>query len=160
MKLTIAAIGRLKDGAERELMERYVGRCAPAGRSMGFGPLAVVEFAESRRSDVAERKNEEAARLLAATAGSSRRIVLDERGRLLSSTAFADLLAAWRDAGDAGVAFLIGGPDGHGGDALASATDRLSLGPMTLPHGLARVILAEQIYRAITILAGHPYHRS
>lgn len=160
VKLTIAAIGRLKDGAERELMERYVGRCSAPGRNLGIGPLAVVEFPESRRFGADERKSEEAARLLAAVTTVPRRIALDERGKLATSAAFAASIAAWRDAGDSGVAFLIGGPDGHGEAVLASATDRLSLGPMTLPHGLARVILAEQIYRAITILSGHPYHRA
>jgi 23S rRNA (pseudouridine1915-N3)-methyltransferase len=87
-------------------------------------------------------------------------VCLDPGGEPLSSEAFAALLAKFRDDGTEGVAFMIGGADGLGRDALAKAVKRLSLGLMTLPHGLARVVLAEQIYRAATILAGHPYHRA
>jgi len=87
-------------------------------------------------------------------------VALDEHGRSLSSEAFAQWIAERRDGGAKTLAFLIGGPDGHSTEALKPATLKLSLGTMTLPHGLARVVLAEQLYRAATILAGHPYHRA
>lgn len=159
MRLLIAAVGRLKDGPERELYARYADRIDAAGRGQALGPLRLIEIAESRAGSVAERKTEEARRLLEASAGAEARIVLDEGGRQLASAAFARDIAARRDNGVGTLAFLIGGPDGHGPDVLAAATLRLALGAMTLPHGLARVLLVEQIYRAATILAGHPYHR-
>jgi 23S rRNA (pseudouridine1915-N3)-methyltransferase len=103
---------------------------------------------------------DEAHRLLAKSDGAGLRIVLDERGKGHTSAQFAKMLGEARDAGHRGAAVLIGGPDGHGPAARDAADLLLSLGPMTLPHGLARVILAEQVYRAITILSGHPYHRA
>lgn len=159
MRVLIAAIGRLKDGGERELFERYQTRFDQSGRSVSLGPLVLAELPESRAATAALRQADEARRLLKA-AGPQAMIVLDEHGTALASTAFAACLASLRDGGTQGVAFLIGGPDGHGPDALAGARLTLALGAMTLPHGLARVILAEQLYRAVTILSGHPYHRA
>lgn len=159
MRLTIAAVGRLKDGPERELFGRYTDRIDKAGRTHGLGPLVVSQLSESRAADAAARKRDEAARLLEATAAAEIRVALDETGRAMTSQEFAQWLAAQRDAGGAALAFLIGGPDGHDPEARRSARLVMSLGPMTLPHGLARIVLAEQIYRAITIIAGHPYHR-
>ncbi len=160
MRVTLAAIGRLKDGAERDLYARYAERFDAAGRALALGPLRLVELPESRAGSVAQRKADEAERLLKAAAGAELRIVLDEGGKQLASETFARELARRRDGGTEAVAILIGGPDGHGPDVLASATLRLSLGAMTLPHGLARVVLVEQLYRAATILSGHPYHRA
>ena len=157
MRVLIAAVGRLKDGAETVLVERYMERLAP--RIAGVGPIAISEIPEARQGSVAARKADEAERLLRAAAKADFRIALDERGKALSSDAFAKLLGRKRDDGIATLAFLIGGPDGHGTAATDAADLTLSLGPMTLPHGLARVVLAEQIYRAVTILSGHPYHR-
>lgn len=159
MRITIAAIGRLKDGAERTLVDRYLERSA-LGRSIGLGPVAEAEAPESRRRSAAERMDEEAERLLRAAGGADPVIALAPDGRAMSSEAFARWLAARRDAGSRHVAFLIGGADGLGGEVAGRAASTLSLGPMTLPHGLARAVLAEQIYRAITILSGHPYHRA
>lgn len=159
MLLTIAAVGRLKDDAERVLVDRYATRIG-AGRTQAMGPLREIEIAESRRSTAAERKAEEGARLLAAAKDADFVVMLDESGRALSSEAFARLLGEKRDQGVRSAAFLLGGPDGHGSDVKAAARLVLSLGPMTLPHGMARAVLAEQLYRATTILAGHPYHRS
>jgi 23S rRNA (pseudouridine1915-N3)-methyltransferase len=102
---------------------------------------------------------DEAEALLAKVSVSHKLVCLDPYGEALSSEAFAELLAKLRDAGTEGAAFLIGGADGLAAAALTKAAKVLSLGPMTLPHGLARIMLAEQIYRAATILAGHPYHR-
>ncbi len=158
MRLIVAAVGRLKD-AERELCERYQKRFDAAGRSQGLGPLAISELSESRGASAEARKADEAARLLKAVAAADVRVVLDAGGKPLSSEAFARWIAQTRDSGGKGMAFLIGGPDGHGPEALTGATLKLSLGAMTLPHGLARAVLVEQLYRAATILAGHPYHR-
>lgn len=158
MRFAIAAVGRLKDGPERELLDRYRARLDALGRSHAFGPLAVTETAESRAAQAAARCDEEADRLLASVSGDL--IVMDERGRSLTSSAFAADLRKRRDSGTAAVTFLIGGPDGHGEAVRRRAALLLSLGPMTLPHGLARVVLVEQLYRAVTIAAGHPYHRT
>ena len=159
MRLIIAAIGRLKGGPERDLYERYAGRIGAMARQSALGPLTLIELAESRAGSAAARKADEARRLIEKSSAAEARIALDERGNALTSAAFAELLRSRRDAGTADFAFLIGGADGHGEAALAAATLRLSLGALTLPHGLARIVLAEQIYRAQTILAGHPYHR-
>ncbi len=160
MRLLVAAVGRLKDGAEQTLCSRYAERASAAGRALALGPLSVVEIREGSAKPAAERKTDEARRLLAGSTGSGRIIALDEYGRARTSTEFAEMLRAERDKGGAALAFLIGGPDGHGEAALTQCHEQLSLGPMTLPHGLARVVLLEQIYRAITILSGHPYHRA
>jgi 23S rRNA (pseudouridine1915-N3)-methyltransferase len=159
MRFIVAAIGRLKD-AERELCERYAKRFDGAGRSLALGPLSIAELNESRASGAEARKAEEAARLIKAAGAASHFVVLDENGKALSSTAFASWIAQRRDDGCKGLAFLIGGPDGHGAEVVSAATLKLSLGPMTLPHGLARAVLIEQLYRATTILSGHPYHRA
>ena len=159
MRLIVAAVGRLKD-AEHELCERYAKRLDAAGRALGLGPLSISEISENRSAEAAARKAEEAARLLKAASAADVRVALDESGRALSSEAFAKWIAKTRDEGCKTMAFLIGGPDGHGPAALAGAALKLSLGPLTLPHGLARAVLIEQLYRAATILSGHPYHRA
>ena len=160
MRLLIAAVGKLKDGPERELYARYAERISGAGRAVGLGPLDLAELPESRAASPAARMADEATRLLARCSDADVRIVLDERGKSMSSQAFADKLRGLNDRSTGSLAFLIGGADGHGSAARDAASLVLSLGPMTLPHGLARIVLAEQIYRAITILSGHPYHRS
>lgn len=159
MRLVIAAVGRLKDGPERELYDRYAKRLEESGRSLALGPLRLVELIESRASGAAQRKADEAQRLLQGVGEAEVRVVLDGQGKSLTSDGLARWIAGERDRGCRSMAFLIGGPDGHGEAALDGAHLKLSLGPMTLPHGLARIILAEQLYRATTILAGHPYHR-
>jgi 23S rRNA (pseudouridine1915-N3)-methyltransferase len=143
MRVIVAAVGRLKD-AERDLCERYVERFDAAGRALKLGPLHISEIPESR----------------AATAGAEVTVALDGGGLSLSSETFAHLVAKERDGGARTMAFLVGGPDGHADQALSAGKLRLSLGPMTLPHGLARIALVEQLYRAATILSGHPYHRA
>lgn len=159
MRLILAAIGRLKDGAESELVERYVTRFDGLGRGLGLGPIRICELPESRATSSNVRKSDEARRLVALAGEAQSRVVLDERGKGLSSEAFAKWIGQERDGGTKTLAFLIGGPDGHGPAAVEGAKLRLSLGPMTLPHGLARAILLEQLYRSATLLAGHPYHR-
>jgi len=159
MRLLIAAVGKLKQGPERELSTHYLGRAEALGRSLSLSPLSSIELAESKAASAALRRDAEAEALLAKVPSGSKRICLDPGGKTLSSEDFAQVLGKLRDGGASGAAFLIGGPDGLGQPVLDGADLSLSLGPMTLPHGLARIVLAEQLYRAMTILAGHPYHR-
>lgn len=160
MRLAISAIGKLKDAEERAIVERYAKRLNGAGKTLGLGPLDIREYPESRAADVAERKRDEATRLLRDVGTGDVAIALEPTGESLTSEAFAKFLRKTRDSGAKSCIFLIGGPDGHGEAALSVAALKLSLGALTLPHGLARVVLAEQLYRAATILSGHPYHRA
>jgi 23S rRNA (pseudouridine1915-N3)-methyltransferase len=160
MRLLIAAVGRLKQGPERELFAHYLTRAEALGRNLGLAPLTSVEVPEVKAGSVDARCEAEAAALLAKVPPSHKLVCLDRTGDLLSSEDFARSLAKFRDGGAPGLVFLVGGADGLGRAALAKADLKLSLGPMTLPHGLARIVLAEQLYRAETILAGHPYHRA
>jgi 23S rRNA (pseudouridine1915-N3)-methyltransferase len=150
MRLHLLAIGRLRAGPQRELFAQYARRLP--------WPLNLREM-EARRAS-GRRRDHEAALLLEATPKGAVLIALDERGATWSSEAFARKIGAWRDDGLADLAFAIGGADGHGQALLARADVTLSLGAMTWPHLLARVMLAEQLYRASAILAGHPYHRA
>lgn len=152
MRLTIACVGRLKAGAEKTLLDGYLGRLT--------WPVTIREVEEKRPLPPAERKKREGELLDKAVPNTARRIALDERGRTLSSAEFAALLNSWQEQGVAEVAFLIGGADGLDPELMKGAALRLSLSPMTWPHMLARVMLAEQLYRAQSILAGHPYHRA
>lgn len=158
MKVTVAAVGRLKAGPEREIFDRFVKRAEAAGRRLGLS-FTFRELPESRASSPAARKEQEAAALLAGLPADAAVVALDETGRSLDSQAFAARIATWRDGGKQEVAFVIGGPDGLGPSVLGRAEMRLAFGAMTWPHQLARLMLAEQLYRAVTILAGHPYHR-
>lgn len=160
MKLVVAAVGRLKAGPERALYERYAKRLGPAGKAAGLGPLETIEIAESRNRSVTGRKAEEAAMLRGRINDGARLVVLDETGENLSSPQFAQMIGRERDGGAQALVFCIGGPDGHGGEIRDNAAHVVSFGAMTLAHGLARVVLAEQLYRAVTILTGHPYHRA
>jgi len=159
MRLLIAAVGKLKHGPERDLYAHYLGRAEALGRSVSLSPLTSLEFPESKASSAGVRSTAEAKALLAKVPPTYKFICLDPVGKTQSSEAFAQTLAKFRDNGTAGLAFLIGGVDGLGQDARDKANLLLSLGPMVLPHGLARIVLAEQLYRAMTIIAGHPYHR-
>jgi 23S rRNA (pseudouridine1915-N3)-methyltransferase len=159
VRLTIAAVGRMKAGPERELADRYLGRLGKSGGSLGLDYAGLSEYPESRAAGVADRKRDEAARLTSGLADKTVLIALDETGKLLSSEGFATELAQLRDEGVRDLALLIGGPDGLDPALRESARLVLSLGRMTFPHQIARMLLAEQIYRATTILSGHPYHR-
>ena len=155
MKITIAAIGRMKPGPERVLLDDYLTRAGQAGRALALGPFSVTEIDERK----ARGRTAQSARLIGAIAPGATAIALDERGEPLSSPDFARLLARLRDDGAGEAVFLIGGADGHD-KALRDRADRLlSFGPMVWPHLLVRVMLAEQLYRAVSILAGGPYHR-
>lgn len=156
----IAAVGRLKAGPERELAARYIERAGQTGRGVGLDAPETIEIDESRARRPDDRKRDEAAALTAALDRRYAVFALDEGGRTISSEAFAADLGRRRDDGAAGVAFVIGGADGLSPDVLAAAEARIAFGAMTWPHQIVRVLLAEQLYRAATILAGHPYHRS
>jgi 23S rRNA (pseudouridine1915-N3)-methyltransferase len=158
MRIMIAAVGRLKAGPDRALVDRYVDRASQAGRSLGL-TLSVREFVESRAARPEERMAQEATTLLTALPDGAVLVALDERGETPGSTAFARRLGDWRDQGARDLVFAIGGPDGHG-DAIRKRADlKLAFGAMTWPHQIVRMLLAEQVYRAMTILSGHPYHR-
>ena len=152
MKLTIAAIGRTGRGPERDLYEHYAGRIRWL--------LTLRELEEKKKLPPAQLIGREGELLLAAVPPKSVLVALDRRGKMLDSEAFAGHLRRWRDDAVADVAFLIGGADGHGESLLKRATLVVSFGAMTWPHLLARAMLAEQIYRAQQLLAGHPYHRA
>jgi 23S rRNA (pseudouridine1915-N3)-methyltransferase len=154
VRLSIVAVGRLRRGPEAALTADYAARINAAGRAQALGPLNVVEI-DDRKHGVAAAQAEEMRR----RAAGSLLVALDERGDSLDSRAFARRIAEWRDAGVPAAAFAIGGADGHDPALLDNADWRLSLGPMVWPHMLARVMLAEQLYRAVSILSGAPYHR-
>jgi 23S rRNA (pseudouridine1915-N3)-methyltransferase len=157
MKISILAVGRLKSGAEQTQFNRYFDLFNAAARNLKIAPLSVVEIGEGRSDTAAERKEAEAGELMSKL-GASRLVALDEQGKMLSSYEFTAMFSRLRDEA-LDVAFAIGGPDGHGDSLKEAAHLQLSLGKMTLPHGLVRIVLAEQLYRALTIIQGHPYHR-
>lgn len=159
MQILVAAVGRLKSGPERDLAARYLDRAAKAGPRVGLTGFQVREVAEGRASSAASRQAEEVAALLGTLPAGAARIVLDERGPPIGSRDFADFLGRERDGGRAATVLLIGGPDGHDPSIRDGAGLVLSFGAMTWPHQLVRVMLAEQLYRAVTLLSGHPYHR-
>jgi 23S rRNA (pseudouridine1915-N3)-methyltransferase len=160
VRLSILAVGRLKSGPERELAEDYLTRIRGTGRKAGISELSISEFAESQAATAAARMAEEARLLWAGLPPKAHTIALDERGKTLSSAEFAGHLARHLSQGTPAIAFLIGGPDGHDAETRARAGLTLSFGPMTWPHRLVRVMLLEQIYRAVTIIVNHPYHRA
>ncbi|MGA0605697.1 23S rRNA (pseudouridine(1915)-N(3))-methyltransferase RlmH [Phenylobacterium sp. VNQ135] len=153
MKIAIVAIGRLPRSPETELVKLYLERATNAGRSLGLGPVEVVEVESRKPGKGAE------AEALGAHLADSHVIACDERGRARPSRAFADEIATLRDRGVRRLVFLIGGADGLDPDLVAEADSKLAFGPQTWPHALARAMLAEQVYRAVSILAGSPYHR-
>ncbi len=148
----------MKAGPERELAARYLDRFGKSGQFVGLEAGGVVEIAESRARTSEGRKREEA-RKLSETVGSSSLVLLDERGKNLTSMELARHLSALRDTGARQVVIAIGGPDGHDANVRKRADLCVSFGAQTWPHQLVRVMLAEQLYRAVTILSGHPYHR-
>jgi 23S rRNA (pseudouridine1915-N3)-methyltransferase len=160
MRLLVIAVGRLKQGPERELAERYRERFDDTGRKLGFRGLEIHELAESRARDANTRIAEEAAAISAAIPPKSVLVALDERGDNIDSGTFARHLARWRDDQTAHTIFAIGGADGLSPELRRKAQMRMAFGSATWPHQMVRVMLLEQVYRAATILAGHPYHRA
>jgi 23S rRNA (pseudouridine1915-N3)-methyltransferase len=157
VRLVLACVGRAR-GPERDLAARYIERAAAAARGIGVASVTVRELDESRARRAEDRKAEEAKAIRAAV-GSADVIALDEGGENVSSREFARRLGQRRDSGAAALALVIGGPDGLAPEFRAAAAMVLSFGAMTIPHQLVRLLAAEQIYRAVTILSGHPYHR-
>lgn len=155
MKLHICAIGRLRAGPEKTLIDDYLDRTGKTGRALGLGPASVSEAEDKKGGGMSA----EAALLERMIPGGAAIVCLDERGKLMKSPDFANQLARWRDDGIRDAAFLIGGADGLDPSLRARADLSISFGKMVWPHMLARVMLAEQLYRATTILAGSPYHR-
>jgi len=151
MRLTLAAVGRARPGPETELFRQYARRLTPA--------LTLREVEERRPLPADRLKAREAELLLGVLPAGAVAVALDERGATMESRKFADRLRGWRDSGTSEVVFLIGGADGHGAAVRERADLLLSLGAMTWPHMLVRALLAEQLWRAQAILAGHPYHR-
>lgn len=156
MLVHLCAVGRLRKGPERALLDDYAQRFNRTGRALGLGPLIEHEVEDKRGGGMTA----EAALLRRACPAGALRVVLDERGVTMTSPDLAARLAGWRDEGAGSVAFFIGGADGLAPDLRSDADLALSFGAMVWPHMLARVMLAEQLYRAATILAGGPYHRA
>jgi 23S rRNA (pseudouridine1915-N3)-methyltransferase len=155
VKILIAAVARLRDGPEAALASDYLQRAALAGRQLGFRSVDLVEVEGKPPGDA----RAEAAALYRATPDEARKILLDERGAEWTSRQLAEKLARWRDDGVACATFWIGGADGVSQSVKDNADETLAFGRQTWPHRLVRVMISEQIYRAVTILSGNPYHR-
>lgn len=155
MRVHIVAVGRLRAGPERDLIDDYVTRFDRTGRALGLGPLTLHEVEDKKGGGMPA----EAARLRRAVPNGAWLVALDERGKVMSSPDFASHLGTWRDQGRGDVAFVIGGADGIDPALRAEADFSLSFGKMVWPHMLVRAMLSEQLYRAASILAGSPYHR-
>lgn len=151
MDISILAVGKQKSGPEADLMNKYVKQTR--------WKVSVVEYEDKKGGAVAERMTREGEALLSRTDSATKIVVLDERGKTMSSPAFSNMMKKWQDEGVPRVAFLIGGADGHAEFVRKKADVLLAFGEMTWPHMLVRAMLAEQIYRARTIIDGHPYHR-
>ena len=160
MKISVFAVGRMKAGPEKELADRYFERFSKSGPAIGLEFSGLAETPESRAQSATERKREEADRLKQHLGSGAALILLDERGKNLSSEDFANRIAAFRDGGRRALVIAIGGPDGHDPSLRDSAELMLSFGAQTWPHQMVRIMLGEQLYRAATILSGHPYHRA
>jgi len=158
--IAVLAVGRLKSGPERELCERYLERARKTGPKLGLRGFVVEELAESSAARPKDRIAAEGAALLAKLKGVDRIVALDAGGDTLDSAQFAADLAKNAAESVQKTVFVIGGPDGLGPDILSQSHLRLSFGRLTWPHQLVRIFLAEQLYRATTILSGHPYHRA
>jgi len=160
MRIQISAIGAKPGASEAALIEDYTKRANALGRNMGFSGPKIVTFEAPRSLSGSQRQKKESSLLLNSVPSGANIVALDERGQTLNSEKFAARLGQWRDDGISDVVFLIGGADGHDPAVAERATLLLSFGALTWPHMLARVMLSEQLYRAMTIHSGHPYHRS
>jgi len=160
MRIVIAAVGRLKQGPERDLAERYRKRAADAGRSVGLTAFDVIEIRESRADNVGRRMLEESIAIANVIPERAATVLLDERGESVSSASFAGHLQGWRSQDRPAAVFIIGGADGLSPSLRERASLAIAFGAATWPHQLVRIMLLEQLYRAVTMLSGHPYHRS
>ena len=159
MRITLVCVGRAKAAAEQALCDTFLKRARDAGRKLGFSQIELVIVETSHAPSAQARMVQEAERLNRRIPSSAHRIVLDERANSLGSAAFAGHLAALRDSGVRDLIFIVGGPDGLAPNFREDVKEHLSLGPQTWPHLLVRAMLAEQIFRGLSILSGHPYHR-
>ena len=160
MRITLICVGRLKSGPERELFERYFARMKGMARAVGVSDVELREIDESRARRPEDRREEEAAAILKTLGPRDALVTLDERGASPRSEAWAADIARVRDASQNAYVLVIGGPDGLSPSLRAKAQRVISFGAMTWPHQLVRVMVGEQLYRALSILAGHPYHRA
>ncbi|WP_438986809.1 23S rRNA (pseudouridine(1915)-N(3))-methyltransferase RlmH [Marivivens donghaensis] len=156
MRVHIVAVGRLRAGPERDLIDDYLTRFDRTGRALALGPANVIEVEDKKNAGMGA----EAALLEKAIPNGALICIMDERGKVMTSPDFADQLGGWRDQGRQDVAFVIGGADGLDPAFRAKADAALSFGKMVWPHMLVRVMLSEQLYRAASILSGSPYHRA
>ncbi|MGI9413281.1 MAG: 23S rRNA (pseudouridine(1915)-N(3))-methyltransferase RlmH [Hyphomicrobiales bacterium] len=160
MRISILAIGQAKSAPEQALCDDYLRRLKHQGRGIGLTDSTCKLLPEAKRGSARQRKSDESDRLSAQVPVRAMRIVLSERGKQLTSEAFAEHIRRMLEQGESDLCFLIGGADGHAEELERDAGLLLSLGAMTWPHRLVRVMLLEQIYRAVTIIANHPYHRA
>lgn len=160
MQIGIFAVGRLKSGPEKELVARYLDRLKKTGKAQGLDFSKVTEVNESRAGNAATRKREEAAALEKTISDDTVLVLLDETGKSFDSIGFAGFIEKFRDAGKREMIFAIGGADGLDPALAARADLAVNFGAMTWPHQIVRILLAEQLYRAVTLLSGHPYHRA
>lgn len=154
----VLAVGRMKSGPERELFERYWTRSKPFAKSLGFAAPALLELRESQAASADQRKTLEGQELISKLGDGGALIAFDERGKTITTPQFAKKMQGWRDAGRS-ISIVVGGPDGLDPALRERADLVVSFGAMTMPHQLVRVLVAEQIYRSMTLLSGHPYHR-
>jgi 23S rRNA (pseudouridine1915-N3)-methyltransferase len=159
MRIVVAAVGRLKQGPERELAERYRKRAADAGRWAGIQAVDMVEIRESRAGDPARRRLEESIAIANLIPERAVTVILDERGENLSSASLAGRLQGWRAEDKPAAVFIMGGAGGLTPNLREQANLAIAFGAATWPHQFVRIMLLEQLYRAATILTGHPYHR-
>ena len=160
MRLLIAAIGKKRGGPEAALVEDYLDRARSFGRRIGFSDTSLQEYEAPKGSSGDALKKREGELLTGAVPDGGKIFVLDERGENISSEKLASLLGRMRDDGAPVAAFFIGGADGHSDKIRNNADNLISFGKATWPHMLVRAMLSEQLYRSMTILSGHPYHRS
>jgi 23S rRNA (pseudouridine1915-N3)-methyltransferase len=160
LRILILAVGHARGTSEAPLTEEFLTRAQNMGRGLGISAVTVEEVSVSKARDTATRMKDEAERLAARIPDGAQVVLLDARGKGMTSEDFAEMLGALRDAGTKHLVFVIGGPDGLGALPKVRAGRSLAFGPQTWPHLLVRAMLTEQVYRALTILAGHPYHRA
>ena len=153
MRVTLLAVGRLARSPETELVKLYIDRATAAGRALGLGPVEVIEVESRKPGKLAE------AEVLRPHLKDAHVLACDEHGRARTSRDFAAEIARLRDDGVRRLVLMIGGADGLDPQLMDEAQGRLAFGPQTWPHALVRAMLAEQVYRAVTILSGSPYHR-
>lgn len=160
MRLLVLAVGHARGTSEGALIDDYIARANAFGKRLGLSSTVVEEVAISKLREARARVAEEGERLAARIPAGSHVIFCDARGKGMTSEAFAEMIGAMRDAGARDLVYLIGGPDGLDPGPSVKAARSLAFGPQTWPHLLVRAMLAEQLYRALTILGGHPYHRA